>query len=75
MKESYFAKITGPSLMAQTEKNLSAIQETQVQSLGWEIPWKREWLLTPVFLPEKFHGRRGLAGYSPWGCKESDRTA
>ena len=22
----------------------------------------------------EFHGRRGLAGYSPQGCKESDRT-
>ena len=26
----------------------------------------------PVFLPEKFRGQRRLAGYSPWGCKESD---
>ena len=26
------------------------------------------------FLPEKFHGQRSLAGYSPWGCKESDTT-
>ena len=26
----------------------------------------------PVFLPGKFHGQRSLAGYSPWGCKESD---
>ena len=29
---------------------------------------------TPVFLPGKFHGHRSLAGYSPWGCKESDMT-
>ena len=29
---------------------------------------------TPVFLPGEFHGQRSLAGYSPWGCKESDRT-
>ena len=28
--------------------------------------------LFPVFLPEKFHGQRSLAGYSPWGCKELD---
>ena len=28
--------------------------------------------LTPVFLPGEFHGQRSLAGYSPWGCKESD---
>ena len=29
---------------------------------------------TPVFLPGKFHGLRSLAGYSPWGTKESDLT-
>ena len=26
---------------------------------------------TPVFLPGKVHGQRSLAGYSPWGGKES----
>jgi len=25
-------------------------------------------------LPEKFHGQRSLAAYSPWDCKESDTT-
>ena len=29
---------------------------------------------TPILLPGKFHGLRSLVGYSPWGCKESDRT-
>ena len=29
---------------------------------------------TPVFLPGKSHGQKSLAGYSPWGCKESDMT-
>ena len=38
------------------------------------IPWRREWLLTPVFWPGEFHGKMSLAGYSPWGCKESDMT-
>ena len=28
-----------------------------------KIPWKREWLPTPVFLPAEFHGLRILAGY------------
>ena len=27
-----------------------------------------------VFLPAELHGQRSLAGYSPWGCKEVDRT-
>ena len=30
--------------------------------------------LHPVFLPGKSHGRRRLAGYSPWGHNESDTT-
>ena len=39
-----------------------------------KIPWRRKWQPTPVFLPGKSHGRRSLAGYSPWGFKESDMT-
>ena len=38
------------------------------------FPWRREWLPTPVFLPEEFHGQRSLVGYSAWGCKELDMT-
>ena len=26
----------------------------------------------PLFLPGKSHGQRNLAGYSPWGHKDSD---
>ena len=29
---------------------------------------------TPARMPGEFHGQRSLAGYSPWGCKESDMT-
>ena len=39
-----------------------------------KIPWRREWQLTPVFLPEKLHGQKSLVSYSPRGCKESDMT-
>ena len=39
-----------------------------------KIPQRREWQLTPVFLPGEFHGQRNLVGYSPWGRKESDTT-
>ena len=35
---------------------------------------RREWQPTPIFLPGKSHGQRNLAGYSPWGRKESDST-
>ena len=39
-----------------------------------EIPWSRQWQPTPESRLEKFHGQRSLAGYGPWGCKESDMT-
>ena len=29
---------------------------------------------TPVFLPGKSHGQRSLIDYSPWDCKQSDKT-
>ena len=38
------------------------------------IPWRRAWQPTPVFLPGKSHGQGSLAGYSPWGHRESDTT-
>ena len=41
---------------------------------GVKIPWRRKWQATPVFLPGESHGQRSLVGYSPWGCKELDRT-
>ena len=44
------------SLVAQTVKNLPAMQKTWVQSLGGEDPWRRAWQPTPVFVP----------GESPW---------
>ena len=34
--------LNGLPLVAQTEKNLPAMQETQVPSLGWEDPLEKE---------------------------------
>ena len=53
--------------MAQLVKNAPAMQQTWIRSLGWEDPWRRERLPTPVFWPGEFH-----ALYIPWGHKESD---
>ena len=39
-----------------------------------KIPWRGKWQPTPVFLPGKSHGQRGLVGYSPWGYKVSGTT-
>ena len=38
------------------------------------IPWRREWQPTPIFLPEKLHEQRSLAGCSPWDHKDADTT-
>ena len=55
-------------------KHPPTVWETRVQSLGPENLPEKERQPTPVFLPGKSLGRRSLVGYSPWGCKESDRT-
>ena len=39
-----------------------------------KIRWSRKWQPTLVFLSGKLHEQRSLAGYSSWGCKESDMT-
>ena len=47
---------------AQMIKNLPAMQETQIwfdPRVG-KIPWRKEWLLTPVFLSGEFHGQWSL---------------
>ena len=44
------------SLVAQLVKNLPAMQETWVPSLGWEDPLEGDMATIPVFLP----------GKSPW---------
>ena len=49
------------SLVAQMIKNLPAMWETRVQSLVGKIPWRRQWLLTPVFLPGEFHRQRSFS--------------
>ena len=62
------------SLMAQMVKSLPAMQETRIQSLGWEDPLEKEMATTPVFLPGKYYEWKSLAGNSAWGRKESDMT-
>ena len=57
------------SPVIQMVKNLHAMQQnlSRLRFDSWfrKIPWRREWLLTPVFLPGKSHGHRRLVGYSP----------
>ena len=58
-------------LMAQLVKNLPAIRETWVSSLGWEDPLEKGkvTLPIPVFWPGEFLGM-----YSQWAPKELGMT-
>ena len=62
------------SLMAQTVRNLPAVQETWCDPWVGKILWRRAWQPTPVFLLRESHGQRSPVGYSPRGHKESDTT-
>ena len=60
--------------MTQLVENLSAVQETQVQSLGWEGPLEKERATHSSVLAWEILGQRTLAGYSPWCHKEPYMT-
>ena len=53
---SYPLQYSWASLVAQLVKNLPAMQETWVWSLGWEDTLEKGKLSTPVFWPGEFHG-------------------
>ena len=57
------------SLVAQLVKNLPAVQETWVQSLGWEDTLEKGTAAHSSILAWRIPGL-----YRPWSCKESDIT-
>ena len=57
------------SLVAQLVKNLPAMRETWVLSLGREYALEKGKETPPVFWPGEFQGL-----YNPWGLKDSDMT-
>ena len=75
-KSDYFYKSKWVSLVSQMVKNLPAMQETQVQSQGWEDPnlEKEMAIHSKIFLLGEFRVQRSLMGYSSWGRKELDMT-
>ena len=62
------------SLVAQLVKNLPAMQETWVQSPGWEDPLEKEMATHSSILAWKILWQRSLVDGSPWGHKESGTT-
>ena len=56
-------------------KNLNAnARDMALTPVSGRSLWRRKWQPAPVFLPGKSHGQKSLAGYSPWGGKELDKT-
>ena len=55
-------------------KNLPAIQETQLKSLGREDPMEEEMAIHSSILTWRIPWTESLVGYSPWGHKELDAT-
>ena len=53
-------------------KNLPAVQETQVQSLGWEDTLEKGMATHSIILVWRIPRTEQLGGlyYSPWGQKE-----
>ena len=61
------------SPVAQLVKNLPAMWETWVRSLGSEDPLEKG-MATHSSCLENPQGQRNLVGFSPWGRKELDMT-
>ena len=58
------------SLVAQMVKNLPAVWETWIWSLGWEDAREKKMQPTPVFWPGEVHGL-----YSPWVTKSQTQLS
>ena len=58
------------SLVAQTVKNMPAMWETWVRSLGWEDPLEKGTAIHSSILA----WRIPCTGYSPWNSKEWDKA-
>jgi len=61
--------VSWASLAVKLIKNLLAMQETQVRSLGQKDPLEKEMATHSSILAWRIHGQRSLASYSPWGPK------
>ena len=65
---------SGASLVAQMVKICPQYRRPEFNSWVRKIPWRSEWLPTPVLLPREFHVQRSLADHSSWGCKDLGTT-
>ena len=66
--------IVGAAVVAQMVKNLSAMQETQVQALGWEDPLEKGMTTHSSILAWKTPWTEEPGRLHSWGSKESETT-
>ena len=62
------------TVVAQMVKNLPAVRETWVRSLGWEDPLEEGVATHSSILAWRIQWQRSLAGFSLWGRKASNMT-
>ena len=62
------------SLVAQSVKNLPAVQETRVRSLSWEDPLEKGMTTHSNILSWRIPWTEDHERHSPWGHKELDMT-
>ena len=74
LEQSHAYPLMGVSLVAQTVKNLSAMQKTQGQSLSQEDPLEKGIATHSSILAWRIPPQRRLACYSLWSQKELDMT-
>ena len=73
-RTGYPLQYSWASLVAQMVKNLPAMRETWVWSLGREDPLEEGMATHSSILAWRIPWREGPGGCSPWGHKESDTT-
>ena len=61
-------------LVAQIVKNLPALQETGIRSLGWEDHLEKGMATHSTTLAWRILQIKETDRYSPWACKELDTT-
>ena len=66
--------ISRASVVAQLVKNLPAVQETRVQSLGWEDPLDKETATHSSILAWKILGTEEPCGPQSMGLQELNTT-
>ena len=68
----YIFFLTGFSGDSVVKKSACQCRRRRYDPWVRKITWRGKWQPIPVFLSQKSHGQRSLAGYSLWDCKELD---